>query len=173
MIVIVTGLMRTGTSLVSRQLHRIGVPMGTAMRFPQAQPNGQEDWEDIEFTDFMLNAIIGHNSDDDVLEFMEYYIEKRNAINGYLWGVKSPFALPYVQLIRAASDRVKVIRTTRDTDDTIASLAEQTDLADVLEIQNILMESRPFVPNMQIDLSESLDRPEYVKRKLLDLTRSS
>ena len=95
MIILTTGLMRTGTSLVSRWLHEMNVPMGTSMRFPFPNPKGQIDFEDIEFTDMMFQRLMGTDllSEDQFVQRIQDYEESRLE---KLWGVKSPFALPFI-----------------------------------------------------------------------------
>lgn len=177
MIVLVTGAMRTGTSLVSRQLHRMGVPMGTRMRFPAAQENGQEDWEDVWFTDMMINHI-AELDDQDEVDFgldIKDYIESR--LGPEVWGMKSPFALPYTEAIRTAAalfgQELSVVLTTRDIDEAYASLEAQTRVRSIKALQDRLV---PFIPNVNPDLEirieESWHDPDSVKHKLSALVRS-
>jgi hypothetical protein len=180
MIVLVTGLMRTGTSLISKQLHLMGVPMGTEMRFPPARETGQDDWEDIKFTDLMLNHIMG-------LDLLDYRAFK-SEISAYerrrvreaggefpvLWGVKSPFALPHIDTIKeAVDDEVKVVMTTRDLEETYKSIKVQTDLALMKRIQDGLVEfNDTSKADLVIEIEESWSSPESVKLKLEQLIRS-
>lgn len=169
MIVLVTGMMRTGTSLVAKQLHLMGVPMGTTMRFPQAKANGQDDWEDIEFTDMMLNRLMGID-DSDREDFglrVKQYELSRDGVP--VWGVKSPFALPYVTALREAfEDVVKVVMTTRDIEQVYRSLDQQQ-----LGLREIQYQLHSFIdkvsPDLVIDIEESWHSPSTVEQKLQEL----
>lgn len=172
MIILVTGLMRTGTSLASWWLHEMGVPMGITMRFPFSNPKGQVDWEDIEFTDYMLEAVKGKHGPMARRQFMRRYINKRSAP---LWGVKSPFLLPFVEEFKAVvdNDEVRVVLTTRDIDQTYESLTDQGVLNESIEVQKLLIPALSNVnPDLVIEINESWESPETVKDKLLNLIRS-
>jgi hypothetical protein len=172
MIILVTGMMRTGTSLTSRQLHRLGVPMGTAMRFPLAQENGQDDWEDIAFTDMMLDHLT-QKVDKPIFEHISGYVTWRRQ-GSEIWGMKSPFALPFVDAIRnAIEDEVKVVLCTRAIHETYDSLKAQTSEPFLIHVQDLLLESLDKVKcDLVIDHSEHSDSPDGVKAKLEALIRS-
>lgn len=180
MIVLVTGLMRTGTSLISKQLHLMGVPMGTEMRFPPARETGQDDWEDIKFTDLMLNHLMEldllNNSEfsSEILSYEQGRVRETGGEVPVLWGVKSPFALPYIYTIKeAVDDEVKVVMTTRDIEDTYKSIKVQTDLKLMKRIQDSLVEfNDTSKADLVIEIEESWSSPESVKLKLEQLIRS-
>jgi hypothetical protein len=92
MLTLVTGLMRTGTSPISKFLHEMGIPMGTQMRFPLLNSRAHLEWEDTVLTDTLLKSII---KQEDPSDFIREYIGSREAGN---WGVKSPFLLPYLDI---------------------------------------------------------------------------
>lgn len=172
MIILVTGLMRTGTSLLSKQLHLMGVPMGTEMRFPI---NGQEDWEDVIFTDKMLARLDGRDSTNkkEFIRWLRQYEKARNVVKN--WGVKSPFALPFIEDIRKAfCGELKVILTSRNEADMYASLYRQpVDKLRLLDLQNQLQTALANVKfDLIIDITESWNNPEAVKIKLQELIRS-
>ena len=172
MIVLVTGLMRSGTSLVAKQLHLMGVPMGTLMRFPI---NGQDDWEDVEFTDMMLARLSGADlseKDDFLCRVRQYEQDRRGP---HTWGVKSPFALAFVEDIReAVEDEVKVILTTRPVKDTYASVKKYEHIVDLTGFQDQLFQSflDGVKSDLTIDISESWTSPDTVETKLRNLIRS-
>ena len=149
-VILVTGIMRTGTSLVSKQLHLMGVPMGTQMRFPI---NGQEDWEDVEFTDMMLARLTGRDVSDRE-EFMDRiwtYATGRRGPN--TWGFKSPFALPFIEDIReaiAVEADLKVVLTTRPVTDTYESLKKHECSENMTYLQSKLL---PWLDGVKFDLS--------------------
>lgn len=170
-IILVTGLMRSGTSLVAKQLHELGVPMGTAMRFPLMRENSQLDFEDIEFTDNCLAALQGKISTEQLKRFFSTYIWKRGR-HKITWGVKSPFLLPYVDLFKQmAKEPTKVILTIRPVEDTYRSIEEQTRLAGPKEIQDILVKTETINSDLTIDIKESWNWPGRVRYKLAELIK--
>ncbi len=175
MIILVTGLMRTGTSLISRQLHLMGVPMGTVMRFPLSQSNGQEDWEDVAFTDLMVNRA-GQLDTRDRKAFLadiRLYADRRQKEHS-IWGMKSPFALPFVKDIREVlGDDLRVVLTSRNLTQTYDSLRKQLCLPGIEVLQDVLLEALPGVKSdIVIDIEESWNSPETVEQKLKALIRS-
>jgi hypothetical protein len=170
MIYVVTGLMRSGTSVLAEHLHELGVPMGTQMRFPH-NSRGQFDWEDIEFTDTCLQGIINNENP---REFFAEYIQKRK---GDIFGVKSPFVLPFIRTFRTAANRlgheVKVITTARPYYDTIHSLRQQLPDDDtfrfVCSIQHRLEGCWRGRPDLTIDINETWLSPTSVREKLANL----
>jgi hypothetical protein len=154
----------------------MGVPMGTTMRFPLPTEIGQEDWEDIEFTDLMLGRLTGKTADSWFKIQIREYVRKRSVVP--VWGVKSPFLLPYVTLFKeAAGEEVKVVQTRRAIPDTFASIERQLinppDIKVVKELQHMLIPALDNVqPDLTIDIEESWASPEIVKSKLQALLRS-
>ena len=174
MIILVTGLMRTGTSLISKQLHEMGVPMGKTMRFPLMREDAQLDWEDVEFTDKCLARLKGQISQEELEQFFVRYVAERKAQGMDPWGVKSPFLLPFIELFKKhAGDYVKVILTTRKFDDTLASIARQTNLREAMELQQMLVSHAGYMwPSLIVPIEDSWDTPQLVKNKLVELIRS-
>lgn len=169
MVVIVVGLMRTGTSLVSAQLHKLGIPMGTSMRFPIPGERGQIDYEDIELTDCCLAALKGDIRKARLRLFFNRYIKDRSK-NNEIWGVKSPFLLPYVEMFKEESPHpVKVILTRRNVDDTFESIQRQTSSSDPIQIQKLLMTYPEPLVDLVVNIEESWSNPELVKQKLIEL----
>lgn len=175
-IVVVVGVMRSGTSLVSRQLHRLGVPMGTTMRFPLPTSVCQEDWEDVEFTDLMLAYLTEKMGEKEVRDRIRAYGRKRG--KSAVWGVKSPFLLPYVTLFKeSVEDEVRVVQTRRSIPETFESIERQLIIPPAIEavkeLQRMLIPALDNVqPDLVIDIEESWASPETVKSKLQDLLRS-
>ena len=173
MIILVTGLMRTGTSLVAKQLHELGICMGTKMRFPLRRENTQLDWEDIEFTDRCLATLKGDIKRARLRLFFNRYIRQRG---DEPWGVKSPFLLPYVDLFKteaaALGKTVKVILTTRDEDETFKSIKRQTSSDEPIMIQHMLLRYTEHYPDLVVQIEDSWNDPEHVKQKLIELIRS-
>src|SRR3990172_3947832 len=161
MIVLVTGLMRTGTSLVAKQLHELGIPMGTVMRFPLLRENAQLDWEDADFTDKCLATLKGDIRKARLRVFFNSYLRRRS---GEVWGVKSPFLYPYVELFKteAASlgKTVKVVMTTRPVHATFESIRNQTTSDEPIQIQRILMTYPIPEADLIIPIEESWNSPD-------------
>lgn len=173
MIILVTGLMRSGTSLIARQLHELGIPMGSKMRFPLMRDNSQLDWEDVDFTDNCLSALIGKIDTRQLERFFYYYIGTRKKKDLDPWGVKSPFVLPYINLFKdCAKDTVKIVLTERDVDQTFKSIRRQTILEGPEEIQKLLLPFRDPDADLIVKIEESWKTPELVKNKLIELIRS-
>jgi hypothetical protein len=148
--------------------------MGTMMRFPIKD---QIDWEDVKFTDEMVEAVLGYRTRKQMRRFMTKYIKERGCP---LWGVKSPFLLPFVEEFKdLAGDEVKVVHTTRDVEETYKSIQVQTDQKPeglqkhVRRIQDLLVPSLDHVkPDLVIPIEESWKSPDIVKGKLKALIRS-
>ncbi len=104
--IVVTGLMRSGTSPLAQMLHRMQGPFAHL------------EWEDAAISDPLAAAMIGKTEIDHEALFEEYIPTRRGR-----WGVKSPFLLPYLDLWRDVAHRrghtVKVIVTERDYGDTL------------------------------------------------------
>lgn len=101
--------------------------MGTQMRFPHSA-DAYLEWEDVEFTDKLLYTLLGVHPLDQLGPFFMSYVAKRG--DG-LWGVKSPFLIPYIRMFERACQleghQFKLISTERPYHDTIASLRHQFD----------------------------------------------
>lgn len=177
MIIVVSGLMRSGTSALAQIVHELGVPMGNVMRFPQLE-SSQPDWEDVEFTDAMLQATIG--SRENIGEFMLDYIEKRGSGT---WGVKSPFLLPHLKMFKTACQLsghdCKILMTSRNSFETIASLRTQIPDPQKFEfaknLQDRLIKARHFAwfkSDLVIDMEEMRTNRQHTKCVVKRLIRS-
>ena len=178
MLVIVSGLMRSGTSPLSMFLHELGVPMGTQMRFP-VSPKAHLEWEDTVFTDAMYSSLLKNT---DPSEFMREYIGSRERGT---WGVKSPFLLPFVSTFISIAaefdEEVKFILTKRSYSDTLVSLNTQFGYFEdesltkhAKEIQQKLLMHWDIASkkaDLIVDIEETWNSPERVKEKLLELIR--
>jgi hypothetical protein len=179
MIYLVTGLMRSGTSVIAQHLHELGIPMGTEMRFPTTAKNHLE-WEDTRFTDACFKQLIKkHQDSGQIGAFFREYIPSRE---GESWGCKSPFALPYANTFKIAAERlgheVKIITTYRPTYDTIHSLRELTEDDDLFytirAVQEKLIGNLNTVhTDLQIDIKDTWLSPTSVRESLAQLIRSS
>jgi hypothetical protein len=180
MIYVVTGLMRSGTSVLSQMLHEIGVPMGLSMRFPLQVKGAHLEWEDHEFSEPLAQLLLG---DTDAVgswgleHFMYSYIVNRNAVHAGDWGVKCPFLLPYIEKFRKVADsvdsRVKVILTEREPVETYESLARLVDVTKTLEmVQKIQSQLEPAWnsfrgrEDLRVRLVDTQSDPEAVRAGL-------
>jgi hypothetical protein len=172
MIVAVSGLMRTGTSVLAQTLHQLGCPMGTEMRFP-SHPKAHLEWEDTEFTDRCLQGVL--RDVENLGDFFHEYIQKRE---GELWGVKSPFLYPYLSMFKTAAQRlgheVKIITTVRPYYDTVNSLREQIgdneSFVFARTLQYKLAGYRRHAPaDLVVDIKDTWLDPEGVRNQLAQL----
>lgn len=170
-IVLVTGLMRSGTSVLARTLHQLGCPMGTEMRFP-TNWNSHLEWEDTRFTDRVLQGVIDKENP---REFFTEYIKSRE---GDLFGVKSPFALPFVRTFKTAAQRlgheVKIITTKRSYYDTVNSLREQISDDETFQFARTLQyrlagHTRHVHSDLEVPITETWLSPDTVTEKLANL----
>lgn len=171
--IITVGLMRTGTSLIARQLHELGIPQGTQMRFPLMRENSQLDYEDVVFTDRCLAAVKGLIRKSRLRVFFNSYIRQRHSMGYEIWGVKSPFLYSYVELFKEEAaklnEAVKVIVTRRDVVETFESIKRQTDSSEPTQIQQILMTCSEPQADLIVPIEESWNNPELVREKLIKL----
>lgn len=175
MIYLVTGLMRSGTSFLASELHRMGVPMGSLMQFPAG--DADPDWEDVAFTTTLANGLLA--GEKDCRSFFSAYIRARG--HGR-WGVKSPFALPFVaQFFGAAKDgghAVRLFLTSRSEHEAKQSLdaklahVESAVAERVRGLQRTLAESwqaAHAVSDAVFDCDESRKSPDLVRGRLCGL----
>lgn len=177
MIYLVTGLMRSGTSVIAEHLHELGICMGETMRFPPGK--AQFDFEDIPFTDFFFQQVVSTVRDSGKIgDFLREYIPNR----GDVFGVKSPFVLPFVETFKTAAERlgheVKVIKTYRPIYDTIHSLRnlikDDHVFCTVRAIQEKLINCCDSSHvDLTIDIKETWLSPTDVRERLAQLIRSS
>jgi len=106
---VISGLIGSGTSLLAQLAHETGVVMGSLMDFTF---NGvQLEWEDRDFSHTLSRwAMNGIEVDD---SFLDEYLEARKVQHGRLsetfvrvgFGVKTPLALLYRPELEAAAER--------------------------------------------------------------------
>jgi hypothetical protein len=168
LIVLTTGLMRSGTSVIAQTLHQLGCPQGTEMRFPTNWDSHLE-WEDTRFTDRCLQGALRQEH---LGEFFKEYIQSRE---GDLWGVKSPFALPYVRTFKTAAQwlghEVRTIVTERPYYETVKSLREQITDDEAFKfartLQYKLLGHLEHVPSdLTVSIKDSWLDPQGVRDKL-------
>jgi len=122
--IVVTGLMRSGTSPLAQMLHQMGVEMGSFMRFPTQTPVAHLEWEDALLAEPLAKHLLGQ-AEIDVPALLRSYILGRHGE----WGVKTPFLLPFLRDFREIATglgmQLRVILTERDYSETIKSLERQ------------------------------------------------
>ena len=127
--ILVTGTMRSGTSALSRMLHQSGVDMGYMFVAPDPGTINEVEYEDAEITLALFNA-----PPQPVAEpiLREYIRERRKSKRALEFGFKTPFALPYVGLIRRIckqfGEPLVVIYTLRDVTESNASFERAAEL---------------------------------------------
>lgn len=124
--IVVTGLLRSGTSAVAERLVRMGVVMGDRMAFPVGVL--RPEWEDADLSIFLARGPDPQRA----REFLEEYVCRRGQqLRGWTshgcsvhreWGVKSPYLLPYLGVLRSLGEPVRLIVTRRSIMESDASL---------------------------------------------------
>jgi hypothetical protein len=143
MALIVTGLMRSGTSPLAMILHQAGVTMGVHMRFPTHNKLSHLEWEDAWLADSLLAEILHPREEGRVEADIESYVRTRaRGANGKPWGVKTPFLLPFMGALKLAcaeaDEPLTVVVTNRDYDDTIKSIRRQSEHLSEFERGSVL-----------------------------------
>lgn len=97
MMILVSGLPRSGTSILSGMLHRGGVDMGmiVANTYPGAIMD--PEYEEAEFALMMMNKPNKQQADKSLRQYIMHRAKTSRTLQ---WGVKSPYALPYVSRIK-------------------------------------------------------------------------
>ena len=124
----VLGVPRSGTSLVARILHVLGVNMGKEFVSlpPGWQPDPGHAWSDAEMRE-VHDVLIGANPFRRGMKVEEQHLERYRQVVGSrsgMWGVKCDL-LPFVwdHFAAAVEGEVRMIRTTRCPDASIKSYA--------------------------------------------------
>jgi len=94
-IILVSGLVGSGTSRISESLHRSGVEMVVTMMPPPPGMKTYLDWEDFVYVAWCGLSTFTTGEPGRVRDYLEYRF-KRSPI----WGVKSPFLLPHIDFWR-------------------------------------------------------------------------
>ncbi len=135
--IVVTGLLRSGTSAVAQMLHQGGVLMGTTQLMPVL--GGLHEWEDHPMQHATCQWLLAgpEPEPEERIGFFTEYIQSRSddfhrkaeQMNpGVLidWGVKTPFLAPYLrefeQAAREMQQKVVFVITERAFSDTMKSL---------------------------------------------------
>ena len=182
--IVVTGLIRSGTSPIARMLHQMGVPMGEHMRFPMLSKASHLEWEDSPFSDMLMFAIKDKWETERVRGLLAAYIKKRTDRHGELWGVKSPYLMPFIGDLQAIADSMGVdmslVMTHRSHADISKSIRRQVshlgveDKAATMEIlfgfqSQLKTYIGQWVPDLTIDIEDTKRSPRDVARKLSHL----
>lgn len=127
--ILVTGLMRSGTSPLAKMLHQMGVKMGTYQRFPSMNPLSDFEWEDVALAEPLANILSG-KSDQDPNEAIDFYLDQRvTSEQGTVWGAKTPFVLPFINEFKKQCEKheesLSTILTDRPYDDVMRSVDRQ------------------------------------------------
>lgn len=123
MIFIVTGPIRSGTSVLSRILHQMGVNMGEKFVSPPPGSGFPMEFEEYDLAKYLTTSVLGEATVEDSW-FSDYAIKRFNE-GCTVWGFKSPFTAFHLDRIRdlySRIDTVVVIKVTRDPLMTATSL---------------------------------------------------
>jgi hypothetical protein len=183
--IVVTGLIRSGTSPIARMLHQMGIPMGEHMRFPMLSNASHLEWEDSPFADVLMFAIKDKWESERVRGLLAAYIKKRTDRHGDTWGVKSPYLLPFIgdlqDIAKSMGVDMKLVTTIRPYEDTEKSIHEQVahlveeDKASALDVLlGLQSQLKTYVGQWDADLEIDIERtkrfPKSVALDLSDLT---
>ncbi len=127
--ILVTGLMRSGTTPLAKMLHQMGVCMGTYQRFPSMNLLSDFEWEDVTLAESLANILSG-KSDQDPSEAIDFYLDQRvTSEQGTVWGVKTPFVLPFISEFKEQCEKhgepLSIILTDRPYDEVMRSVSSQ------------------------------------------------
>jgi len=128
--IVVTGIMRSGTTPLAMMLHNMGVTMGTYMRFPFHSAISHREWEDVELAEPLAAKVAGVASELDVKDLFRAYIPRRqHAAHGRAWGVKTPYLLPFtrdwLEACEENHEDVRIALTLRDPAEAHRSIVRQ------------------------------------------------
>lgn len=131
--IVVLGVHRGGTSIVSCLLHNLGVDMGEVF-MPPDERNEIGFFEDIEFL-YLHDKIIGGNWEKPLVSFLKHEQEYLDLLENYknktLWGIKDPkMCLFFHQFLRVMNlsmpnTEILVIDVERDVDAVAKSLTNK------------------------------------------------
>jgi hypothetical protein len=142
--VLITGLMRSGTSLVASMCHRLGFMVGPQIPVP-IPPRWRSDWEPLELT----RGLVNHRGDalHDWLVWYCHGLREQSRLVGFEGRIclKSPFLAPRWDIVRQAIPDAFVVRTFRYSEDVERSMAAHPALsaADQVKIAAGLRNVRP------------------------------
>jgi hypothetical protein len=171
-VIVVTGLMRSGTTPLARMLHQGGVPMGESMMLPAPGSPQHVEWEDLQIQTYLRDRLM---NDEGVQQFqLRYYIRQRQHTHRKLlkqydtvledWGFKTPFAAPFMAAIEEAAhsegDSVFWVVAEREIGETLKSIEKQMKRVK----QPIRRKAHEIVEKIQGELQRGLEKwdgPRY------------
>ena len=141
-IVLITGQMRSGTSLVAAMVHHMGFQVAPIIPAP-APPSWRSDWEDPGLTPKLM---MRHGCSWGIYFERRRYLSRRTGFGGRI-AVKSPYLALYREEIERACELPLWILVTRDPADRERSLAAHPQLSetDQLEIRLALEGLKPEI----------------------------
>ena len=188
--IVVTGLMRSGTSPLAQMLHQMGVPMGEFQRFPLFGTQHHFEWEDMALAEPLCQHLFEKKRIEDLQQFLYDYIVNRQVhfaklratVEGVAptWGVKTPFLLPFLDAFRtvallATNEPAVVALTVRPFSDTIRSLERQADGVQleqrIYDLQQSLEQAMGWIAceHGPFPIEETHENPRGVAQKLAGL----
>jgi hypothetical protein len=140
--IVVTGLMHSGVSLLARMLRGMGVPMGMTVFFPNAGPFLHGELEDIGIGVPLREALFEQPISPKAAELIArtYIRARREQYEGLVkvfkpeavpptWGFATPFAAPFLGPLEKAAEAegepVQLVITERAVGDTLKSIEQQ------------------------------------------------
>ena len=191
--IIILGIYRSGTSLISGTLHHLGIDVGNHQNLTHPTKNPKGFWEcegcieictklreicgnktayDVDKDN--INLVLEHNTAN---KLVKGYIEKRNAKD--IWAVKDPKMLPFFELFLKYLDNPYVIFIRRNKDSVIKSwqsikpsVAESVPGAYQRHLgmmdKYLLLIKEKNIPYLEIDYSDHIDNPRLSAQRIAD-----
>ena len=187
-VIVVSGLMRSGTSALARMLAQMGVVMGESMLMPHA--GSDAEWEDVALSSSLTGHALAGTMP--TLDELRAYIVSRRSHHAEVssalrvhreWGVKTPMAVLYLDELREAAaaegEPVTLILTERDLRGTLDSLRrfgsfvhdEHRYIEMMFGLQSRLVDAREKHADdaaLVVDISETWSDPKGVVGRLAE-----
>jgi len=165
---LVIGTPRSGTSLVAGVLSAMGVDMGPSPPGNVWNPAGF--YQDVEFWALLHRA--GQKQVD--LANLAELIAKRSC--GIDWGVKNPdLAYVFADFVTACTDEIRIVRTTRPHDRSVASWQARTNEPQPIDAyaEAIAKINPAAFPTITVDFDELIDNPTEQVARLAEFCERS
>lgn len=157
----ITGPMRSGTSIVARIAHQLGIDMGTHMRIPPPGSGLDPEYEDLWVADDLARRALGVPVGLAQLPFETYIGNRQRKARGKPWGFKSPLLVLYwsewIEAIHAEDPFVTVL-CGRPGNECLASITRAARTAEELETL-LSIQQRIYQVLPDIDAQKPLEIP--------------
>jgi len=189
---VITGLMRSGTSACAELCHSLGYVMGRSMPMPRMGTNHVE-WEDADISEDLANLLLLVS--DATLSWNAYIVNRRDHceqmrqfhVDGIVrgWGIKSPMLAPFYDDFNKSAlvvgEPVTLIAMRREFHETISSIfdigksiRDEANVKRLIDIQTVIgshMESIYEKADIVINCEYLRSHPERVAASINDAVR--